>query len=181
ELLAGLGLRESDADGVMSGLPLAQRQLVEIAKVVSRAPRILLFDEPTSALAEREVMWLMALIRRLRDEGRTVVFTSHRWNEVHDISDRITIFRNGQRVGTFAIRGRRVALRHPRDAIGAGIGIALVPEDRKVEGLFLPMSVRQNMTLPVLGALSRLGYVDVRRETDTVGRMIDQLAIRTTG
>ena len=268
DLLAGLGLREINADGVMSGLPLAQRQLVEIAKVVSRAPRILLFDEPTSALAEREVMWLMALIRRLRDEGRTVVFTSHRWNEVHDISDRITIFRNGQRVGTFAaadidenravelmtgrhmsavfpplpplgapeailevrglaagrvqgvdltlhrgeilgigglqgqgqrdlflslfgarrlragtiaIRGRRVALRHPRDAIGAGIGIALVPEDRKVEGLFLPMSVRQNMTLPVLGALSRLGYVDVRRETDTVGRMIDQLAIRTTG
>src|SRR5437588_35788 len=169
ELLSGLGLREIDADGVMSGLPLAQRQLVEIAKVVSRAPRILLFDEPTSALAEREVMWLMALIRRLRDEGRTVVFTSHRWNEVHDISGRI------------AIRGRRVALRHPRDAIGAGIGIALVPEDRKVEGLFLPMSVRQNMTLPVLGALSRLGYVDVRRETDTVGRMIDQLAIRTTG
>jgi ribose transport system ATP-binding protein len=85
------------------------------------------------------------------------------------------------RSGAIAIHGRRVAIRHPRDAIGAGIGIALVPEDRKVEGLFLPMSVRQNMTLPVLGALSRLGYVDLRRETDTVGRMIDQLAIRTTG
>ena len=266
ELLSGLGLREFDVDSVMSGLPLAQRQLLEIAKVVSRAPRILLFDEPTSALAEREVMWLMDLIRRLRDGGRTIVFTSHRWNEVHDISDRITIFRNGQRVGTFAaadvdenravelmtgrhmsalfpplpplgapepvlevrglasgrvqdlsltlhrgeilgigglqgqgqrdlflslfgaqrlragtiaIHGRRVAIRHPREAISAGI--ALVPEDRKVEGLFLPMSVRQNMTLPVLGALSRLGYVDLRRETDTVGRMIDQLAIRTTG
>ncbi|HTD45849.1 MAG TPA: sugar ABC transporter ATP-binding protein [bacterium] len=268
ELLSGLGLREFDVDSVMSGLPLAQRQLLEIAKVVSRAPRILLFDEPTSALAEREVTWLMDVIRRLRDGGRTIVFTSHRWNEVHDISDRITIFRNGQRVGTFAaadidenravelmtgrhmsavfpplpplgapeailevrglaagrvqgvdltlhrgeilgigglqgqgqrdlflslfgaqrlragtiaIQGRRVAIRHPREAISAGIGIALVPEDRKVEGLFLPMSVRQNMTLPVLGALSRLGYVDLRRETDTVGRMIDQLAIRTTG
>ena len=271
ELLSGLELRALDVDSVTSGLPLAQRQLLEIAKVVSRAPRILLFDEPTSALAEREVTWLMDLIRRLRDGGRTIVFTSHRWNEVHDISDRITIFRNGQRVGTFAaadidenravelmtgrhvsavfpplpplgglgapepvlevlglaagrvqgldltlhqgeilgigglqgqgqrdlflslfgaqrlragtiaIHGHRVAIRHPRDAISAGIGIALVPEDRKVEGLFLPMSVRQNMTLPVLGALSRLGYVDLRRETDTVGRMIDQLAIRTTG
>src|SRR5438270_2473610 len=100
ELVAGIGLREIDADGVMSGLPLAQRQLVEIAKVVSRAPRILLFDEPTSALAEREVMWLMALIRRLRDEGRTVVFTSHRWDEVRVICVRSTLFCHGQRVGT---------------------------------------------------------------------------------
>ena len=268
ELLSGLGLGEIGADAVISGLPLAHRQLVEIAKVVSRAPRILLLDEPTSALAEREVAWLMALIRRLRGEGRTIVFTSHRWNEVQNISDRITIFRNGQRVGTFgaadidenravelmtgrhvsalfpplpplgaaepvlevrglasgrvrevdltlhrgeilgigglqgqgqrdlflslfganrlragtiAIQGRRVAIRHPRDAISAGIGIALVPEDRKVEGLFLPMSVRQNMTLPVLGGLSRMGYVDLRRETEAVGRMVRQLGIRTPG
>jgi ribose transport system ATP-binding protein len=268
EVLSGLGLGEIGGDSVISGLPLAHRQLVEIAKVVSRTPRILLLDEPTSALAEREVVWLMALIRRLRGEGRTIVFTSHRWNEVQDISDRITIFRNGQRVGTFGaadidenravelmtgrqvsalfpplpplgpaepvlevrglssgrvrevdltvhrgeilgigglqgqgqrdlflslfgatrlragtitIQGQRVAIRHPRDAIGAGIGIALVPEDRKVEGLFLPMSVRQNMTLPVLGGLSRMGYVDLRRETEAVGRMVRQLGIRTPG
>jgi ribose transport system ATP-binding protein len=268
EVLSGLGLGEIGCDSVIGGLPLAHRQLVEIAKVVSRTPRILLLDEPTSALAEREVVWLMALIRRLRGEGRTIVFTSHRWNEVQDISDRITIFRNGQRVGTFGaadidenravelmtgrqvsalfpplpplgpaepvlevrglssgrvrevdltvhrgeilgigglqgqgqrdlflslfgatrlragtitIQGQRVAIRHPRDAIGAGIGIALVPEDRKVEGLFLPMSVRQNMTLPVLGGLSRMGYVDLRRETEAVGRMVRQLGIRTPG
>jgi len=100
--LQDLGLGEISVDAVVSALPLAQRQLVEIAKVVSHTPAILLFDEPTSALAGREVVWLFELIRRLRDQGRTIVFTSHRWNEVRDISDWITIFRNGQRVGTFA-------------------------------------------------------------------------------
>jgi ribose transport system ATP-binding protein len=266
--LRDLQLGEISVDTLVSALPLAQRQLVEVAKVVSRAPAILLLDEPTSALAEQEVAWLFDLIRRLRDQGRTIVFTSHRWNEVRDISDRITILRNGQRVGTFgatdidesravelmtgrhvsaifpplpplqpaapvlevrglasgrvhevdftlhrgeilgigglqgqgqrdlffalfgaqrlrsgviAIQGHPVAIRHPRDAIHAGIGIALVPEDRKSEGLLLPMSVRQNMTLPVLARLSRMGYVDLRRETLTVGRMVEQLGIRTPG
>jgi len=79
------------------------------------------------------------------------------------------------------IRGRPVVIRHPKDAIGAGIGIALVPEDRKAEGLLLPMSVRQNMTLPVLGGLGRLGYLDFSRETQAVQRVIGQLDIRTPG
>jgi ribose transport system ATP-binding protein len=85
------------------------------------------------------------------------------------------------RGGVMAIQGHSVTIRHPCDAIRAGIGIALVPEDRKSEGLLLPMSVRQNMTLPVLAELSRMGYVDLRRETQTVGRMIQQLRIRTPG
>jgi ribose transport system ATP-binding protein len=85
------------------------------------------------------------------------------------------------RAGAVAIRGRPVVIRHPKDAIAARIRIALVPEDRKAEGLLLPMSVRQNMTLPVLGNLSRLGYVDLPRETQAVQRMIGQLDIRTSG
>ena len=72
-------------------------------------------------------------------------------------------------------------IRHPRDAISAGIGIALVPEDRKAEGLLLPMSVKQNMTLPVLGGLARLGYLDSAREAQSVHNMIRQLDIRTPG
>jgi ribose transport system ATP-binding protein len=267
-LLEELGLPPLDPEATVGHLSLAQRQVVEIAKVVSRAPEILLLDEPTSALAEPGVAWLFDLIRRLRGRGRTIVFTSHRWNEVRDLSDRITIFRNGQRVGTFAagdldenravelmtgrhvtaifpplpeyraddpaldvqglragrfrdigftlfrgeilgvgglqgqgqrdlfltlfgapppragtvtVGGRPVVIRHPRDAIKAGMGIALVPEDRKSEGLFLPMSVRQNLTLPILGRLSRLGYVDLHRETATVSGIIRQLDIRTPG
>jgi ribose transport system ATP-binding protein len=215
------------------------------------------------------VAWLFELIRRLRAEGRTIVFTSHRWNEVRDISDRITIFRNGQRVGIFhsaaidenravelmtgrqvsamfpplpalppasepvmevrgltsgrahdvrfslyrgeilgigglqgqgqsdlflalfgaqrrragtiVVGGRPAAIRSPREAIDTGMGIALAPEDRKAEGLFLPMSVRHNMTLPVLGRLSLFGYVDTGRETQMVGGMVRQMDIRTPG
>ena len=63
-------------------LPLAQRQMVEITAAFMREPRILLLDEPTSALAEREVEWLFGLVRRLRDNGACVLFTSHRWGEV---------------------------------------------------------------------------------------------------
>ena len=65
-----------------------------------REPRILLLDEPTSALAEREVEWLFGLVRRLRDDGACVLFTSHRWGEVGSLADRITILRNGTHVAT---------------------------------------------------------------------------------
>src|SRR5215831_12922076 len=70
-LLDGLGLPQISADALVGDLPLAQRQLVEIAKVISRSPAILLLDEPTSALSEREVAWLFELIRRLRGGGLT--------------------------------------------------------------------------------------------------------------
>jgi len=65
-----------------------------------REPRILLLDEPTSALAEHEVAWLFGLVRRLRDAGAAILFTSHRWNEVASLADRITILRNGEHVAT---------------------------------------------------------------------------------
>ena len=62
-------------------------------------PTVLILDEPTSALSEREVEWRFGLVRR-RDGGSCVVFTSHRWSEVTDLADRITVFRNGTDVGT---------------------------------------------------------------------------------
>src|SRR4029079_7508605 len=81
-------------------LPLAQRQMVEITSALMREPRILLLDEPTSALAEREVEWLFGHVRRLRDDGACVLFTSHRWGEVGSLADRITVLRNGRHVAT---------------------------------------------------------------------------------
>ena len=69
-------------------------------------------------------------------------------------------------------------LRTPRDAIRAGLGIALVPEDRKTEGLLLPMPVRTNLTLAILGRLSRLGLVDGRREARRTGEMMQALSVR---
>ncbi len=249
---------------LVAHLPLGQRQIVEIVKTVSRNPEILFLDEPTSALAEGEVKWLFQLIHDLRGRGVCMVFTSHRWNEIKGIADRITVFRNGESVGIFtgaelseeaavelmtgrkldmqypepaalaqrtavfagsdltgralngatfaaykgeilgigglagqgqrdlflalfgaqriksgtiAIEGRTVKLRNPREAIRAGI--ALVPEDRKTEGLFLPLSIRANLTLPVLGRLTRAGIIKRSAEESMNHGIIEQLAIRT--
>ncbi len=264
EKLAGLGISHIDPRALAADISLAERQIIEIARVILTTPRILLLDEPTSALVEREVAWLFGQIRALRDAGTAVVFTSHRWNEISSIADRITIFRNGSDVGTFTaideteaitlMTGRTLAamftrlppepiaapifelveaqasttapltlslrpgeilglgglaghghrelffgvygapafsqgeiriggkprrIRKPADAIRAGIGIALVPEDRKSEGLFLPLSVRDNLTLPILKRLSRLGLISFAAERRQTDAMIGQLSIRT--
>lgn len=76
-------------------LSIAQQQLVECAKALLRGCRIILFDEPTSPLTSREVGFLFGIIRRLRDEGYTLGFISHRMDEVMEISDRISVLRDG--------------------------------------------------------------------------------------
>ncbi len=76
-------------------LSIAQQQLVECAKALLRGCRIILFDEPTSPLTSREVGFLFGIIRRLRDDGYTLGFISHRMDEVMDISDRISVLRDG--------------------------------------------------------------------------------------
>src|SRR5260370_19079287 len=74
--------------------------MIEVAGALLRDPDILSLDEPTSALAEQEVEWLFRLVRDLRERGKAVIFTSHRWSEVANLADRITIFRNGEHVAT---------------------------------------------------------------------------------
>jgi ribose transport system ATP-binding protein len=260
--LAALGITHIDPRALTADIALAERQIIEIARVILAKPRILLLDEPTSALVEREVAWLFGQIRALRDGGTAIVFTSHRWGEIAAIADRITIFRNGTDVGCFnsidedeaitlmtgrqlealfpartpapdnppvltlrgvtgegiapldlalspgeilgigglaghghrslffglfgapgfsqgEIRqnGRTLRIRSPRDAIRAGI--ALVPEDRKSEGLFLPLKIRDNLTLPILARLSRFGAIRRGAEQSLVEDTIAQLAIRT--
>ena len=81
-------------------LELAQRQKVEIARALWRQPRILLLDEPTSTLAGRDVDWLGGIIERLKRQGVTVVFISHRMREVREFCDRLTILRNGKHIST---------------------------------------------------------------------------------
>ena len=91
-----------DPRALVEDISLAKRQIVEIVRVVAaRARQILFLDEPTSSLVEREVDWLFGRIRELGAQGDCVVFTSHRWNEITSIADRITVFRNGADVGTF--------------------------------------------------------------------------------
>ncbi len=81
-------------------LPLAQRQMVEIAKALTRGARIIAFDEPTSSLSDREVRRLFTIIRDLRARGCTVLYVSHRMEEIFELCDRITILRDGRHVET---------------------------------------------------------------------------------
>jgi ribose transport system ATP-binding protein len=268
ELLDSLGIRGIDPYELPASLSLADRQVIEIARALVRDPDILFLDEPTSALAEREVEWLFRLVRDLRERGKCVIFTSHRWGEVANLADRITIFRNGEHVATrdrghltegeavtlmtgrtidrmypelpplaaeaatvlevdglqgtsvhgvsFALRrgeilgvgglagqgqrdlfmtlfgarkadggeirvaGKPQRIRRPADAIKLGIGIALVPEDRKTEGLMLPMSVRDNLTLAVLGGVSFYGVLNPTREHAHVRQAVGRLQIQSS-
>ena len=101
-LLAGLGAEDIDPDAKLGELPLAQAQIVEIAKALSGDPGVLILDEPTSALSITEVERLLALVGRLRAKGTAIVFISHRLGEIERIADRVTILRSGKKVGEFA-------------------------------------------------------------------------------
>jgi len=81
--------------------------------------------------------------------------------------------------GQIFVGGERVRLRKPSDAIEHGLGIALVPEDRKTEGLMLPMSVNDNLTVAVLDRIAQAGVINRRSERRVVGEMVDRLQIRT--
>src|SRR5882724_5531812 len=266
EVLERYDVHGIDPRALAGSLPLAQRQIVEITAAFMREPRILFLDEPTSALAEHDVAWLFGLVRELRDAGAAILFTSHRWNEVASLADRITILRNGEHVATrerideaeavtlmtgrtidrmypellppppseaevalevrelrgtlvdgmslelrrgeilgigglagqgqrdlfmtlfgarratggeILVGGKPKRIRRPHDAIEAGLGIALVPEDRKSEGLLLPLSVRDNLTLAVLRRISAAGVIRPRAEGSLVRRIVARLAVRT--
>ncbi|MEO6005335.1 MAG: L-arabinose ABC transporter ATP-binding protein AraG [Opitutus sp.] len=84
----------------VSRLPLAQRQMVEIAKALTRGARIIAFDEPTSSLSDREVTKLFSIIRDLKKRGCAVLYVSHRMEEIFQLCDRITILRDGRLVET---------------------------------------------------------------------------------
>lgn len=81
-------------------LPLATQQQVEIIRALSWHPRLLLLDEPTSALGVAEAQWLHRQIARVREAGASVIFISHRLGEIGDLCDRVTVLRNGKEVAT---------------------------------------------------------------------------------
>ncbi|MCX6956389.1 MAG: L-arabinose ABC transporter ATP-binding protein AraG [Verrucomicrobia bacterium] len=81
-------------------LSLGQRQMVEIAKALTRGARIIAFDEPTSSLSDREVRRLFTIIRELRGRGCAILYVSHRMEEIFELCDRITILRDGRHVET---------------------------------------------------------------------------------
>nr|WP_315204370.1 sugar ABC transporter ATP-binding protein [uncultured Albidiferax sp.] len=267
--VASVGL-SVDVRQPVSGLPTAAQQMVAIARAVSVDAKLVIMDESTSSLDDREVELLFGVIRQLKADGRTVVFVSHRLDELYAICDRVTVMRDGQTVhvspmaaiskldlvttmlgkelstahrsgaankrhphqppllqaqalqaapklrgislevqagetvglagllgsgrtetmrllfgadqpdaGTLRFNGQTVALNAPADAIAQGI--AYLSEDRKVEGIFPELSVRENMTMVLLPQLARLGIVQPAAQMQVVDRFIAQLGIKTSG
>lgn len=252
-------------------LPLSRRQIVEIAKALSRNPRILILDEATSALTAADVTKIYRVLKRLRSEGLALLYISHRMQEIAELADECTVFRNGRNVATYAagaksdnevielmigreythvfppkppvgpresrplLEARNLSWTHrlkdvsvdvrageivglggldgqgqrelllalfgvlrgvsgqmlidgkpapamtPSRAKSAAVGMALIPEDRKTEGLMLPMSVKDNLSFAALDRLSHFGIIDRAAENAAIERMIGLLMIRTAG
>lgn len=98
ELLEDLELNFS-ADTKMRDLTIANMQMVEIAKAISFNSKLIIMDEPTSAITEREVANLFRIIRRLKENGTTIIYISHKMDEILEITDEITVLRDGYKTG----------------------------------------------------------------------------------
>ncbi|VFS58568.1 Arabinose import ATP-binding protein AraG [Raoultella planticola] len=98
--LEHLGL-DIDPETPLKYLSIGQWQMVEIAKALTRNAKVIAFDEPTSSLSAREIDHLFRVIRELREEGRVIIYVSHRMEEIFALSDAITVFKDGRYVRTF--------------------------------------------------------------------------------
>ena len=103
ELLLELESGHIDVDAPVGNLSVANRQRVEIAKALSQNAEVVIMDEPTASLAEGDVQQLLRIVRRLRDRGVGIVYISHKLPEIFALADRVTVLRDGQRIGCSAI------------------------------------------------------------------------------
>ncbi|MDP9291693.1 MAG: sugar ABC transporter ATP-binding protein [Verrucomicrobiota bacterium] len=270
ELSARLNLRV-DPRTPIHALSVAEQQMVEIARALTMNAKLIILDEPTAALSDREVKKLHQIVRDLKSHGISTIYVTHRLNEVPDICDRFTVLRDGKyagegevpettideiirmmvgrnveylpvehhrggevvfrvkeltrvkrlrspqavllrqmslevrkgeilgmaglvgagrtefvraifgaepfETGAIYLDGREVKIKSPAEAID--LGIALVPEDRKQQGLFLTHSVRLNLTLPSLKWLCVWRYfISKRLEDEFIERFRKSLRIR---
>ncbi|MEU7784446.1 sugar ABC transporter ATP-binding protein [Amycolatopsis sp. NPDC049159] len=258
-LFSRLGVRIDPARPAR-GLSIADQQIVEIAKALSADARVLVMDEPTAALTQIEVERLFTVARTLRQEGAAIMFISHRFEEITELCQRVTIMRDGKHVSTdplddvtvdemvkrmvgrdldalfpkqdvepgavvleveglardgvfrdisFSVRageivafaglvgsGRSEVVQavfgvDERDAgvvkvsgkklkphssrVAMGAGMALVPEDRRQQGLIMDLSIERNVTLPRSRALSKLGFLTGASERQEARRWTERL------
>ena len=132
-----------DPRQLVGTLSLGQQQIVEIVKAMSFDPAILLLDEPTSALATREVEQLFGLIRRLSARGITMIYITHRMNELFAIADHCTVLRDGRLVGTVAMRN--TSAESIVEMMFGDVGRAHRPERRLIDRSKAVLEVR-NLT-----------------------------------
>ncbi len=145
-------------------LSVANRQMVEIAKAVSYESDVLIMDEPTSALTEREVAHLFEIIRDLREQGIGIVYITHKMNELFEIADEFSVFRDGKFIGTHAssnvtrddiIRmmvGREITQMFPKEEVPIG-DVVLSVKNLTLDGVFRDVSfdVRAGEILGIAG------------------------------
>ncbi len=163
KLLDSLGIK-LDLRKKARSLSIAQQQIVEIARAFSINARILIMDEPTSSLTLNEVADLFHLVRSLRDRGTSIIFISHRLEELFELVDRVTILRDGYFVDTCSIEdvtrddlirmmvGRKISNQFPKLSVQAG-DVVLRVEDLSLEGVFksINFEVRQGEILGLSG------------------------------
>ncbi len=264
EQLARLGL-DFDPRTPINTLTIAQQQMVEVTKALSIDAALIVMDEPTSSLTERESEALFEQMLRLKKQGVSIIFISHRLEEVFRVSDRVTVMRDGKHVGTHPIeevnkndvvnmmvgrelsyetinqrktiadefiletvdlyakdqvhgvslqlkkgeilglsglvgagrtalaelifgarpvksgeiiyKGQTVKYTSPAEAIELGMGF--VPEDRKGQGLFLNMAVRQNIAMAALKDLTAYGFLDKKGINRITRSLVESLDIKT--
>jgi ribose transport system ATP-binding protein len=246
----------------VSTLSVAHKQIVEIAKAAATESDIIIMDEPTAAISESEIERLFAIIQRLREQNVTVIYISHRLDEIFEIGDYVTVLRDGRHIDTKPIsevKGRAELIKMmigktvfeqytPKEdadkdvvlqvnnlsnhklkdisfnvhageivgfygLVGAGktelaraiygadhyhgevifkgnkfqpspdkaiaAGIALVPEERRSQGLFTILTLRGNIPVMNLGKISRNGFINSSAERNATVEYIDKLKIAT--
>jgi ribose transport system ATP-binding protein len=246
----------------VSSLSVAKKQIVEIAKAVASESDVIIMDEPTAAISESEVERLFEIIQRLREQNVTVIYISHRLDEIFEIGDYVTVLRDGKHIGTKPIsevKGRSELIKmmigktvfeeyKPKEEdardivlqvrnlsnhkledisfdvhageivgfyglVGAGktelaraiygidqyegeilfkgrklqptpekaiaAGIALVPEERRSQGLFTILTIRGNIPVMNMEKISRNGFINGSRERNATLEYIDKLNIAT--
>jgi ribose transport system ATP-binding protein len=260
ELLSSLGI-DLDPTRLVNDLTVAEKQMVEIARALSLESKIVLMDEPSAPLSENEVKFLFKTIQRLKEKGVSIVYVSHRLEEIFQIADRVSILRDGALIitkpiseidlnevirlmvgrdikehypkesyppggvileiqnpewkkgialkvhegevvgiaglvgsgrtelaqsvfgvspinrGQIFLNRKRISPRSPSEAVRLGIG--MVPEDRKEQGLILGMNVRENTTLTILDTLMCWKGIDRRKQNGLTSSLINQLRIQT--
>ncbi|RCS25056.1 sugar ABC transporter ATP-binding protein [Phyllobacterium salinisoli] len=150
ELFDRLNIR-IDPEINVGELSVANRQMVEIAKAVSYESDVLIMDEPTSALTEREVEHLFQIIRALKAEGKGIVYITHKMNELFEIADEVSVFRDGRYIGTHKaddvtrddiihmMVGREITQMFPKEDVPIG-DVVLSVRDMTLKGVFHDIS-----------------------------------------